>query len=105
MAARRELGEEIGLVAPDTPLHLGGEVRGIWDGRRDRVFVFVLQLDRLPTLELDNREIIGARLVPIDDLHKTPLTPPVQAYVRGQYLPTSGCLGSDDGRPPAPVEM
>jgi hypothetical protein len=35
------------------------------------VFLFVLRLDRLPTLQLDNREIIGAQLVPIDDLHKT----------------------------------
>jgi hypothetical protein len=54
------------------------------------VFLFVLRLDRLPTLQLDNREIIGAHLVPIDDLHKVPLTGPVQAYVRGQFSPIDG---------------
>jgi 8-oxo-dGTP pyrophosphatase MutT (NUDIX family) len=80
LAIRRELAEEIGLVT-DVPLRRVGEVGGVWDGRRDRVFLFVLQLDRLPTLRLDNREIIGARLVPIDDLHKLPLTGPVQAYI------------------------
>ena len=40
--------------------------------------------------QLDNREIIGAQLVPIDDLHKVPLTGPVQAYVRGQFSPIDG---------------
>jgi 8-oxo-dGTP pyrophosphatase MutT (NUDIX family) len=89
VSARRELAEEIGIVA-SAPLHLVGEVCGMWDGRRDRVFFFVLRLDKLPTLRLDNREIIGARLAPIDDLHKVPLTGPVQAYVRGQFSSING---------------
>ena len=84
VSARRELAEEIGLV-PNAPLDLVGEASGLWDGRRDRVFFLVLRLEELPTLRLDNREIIGARLVPIDDLEKMPLTGPVQAYVRGQF--------------------
>ena len=79
---RRELAEEIGLV-PDAPLDLVGEVSGVWEGRREQVFLFVTRLERLPTLRLDNREIIGARLVLIDDLNKVPLTGPVQAYVLG----------------------
>ena len=58
----------------NVPLQLVGEVCGV----------------RLPTLQLDNREIIGAQLVPIDDLHKVPLTGPVQAYVRGQFSPIDG---------------
>jgi hypothetical protein len=69
------------------PLKLVGEVCGVWEGRINRVFLFVLRLDRLPTLQLDNREIIGAQLVPIDDLHKVPLTGPVQEYVRGKFSP------------------
>jgi 8-oxo-dGTP pyrophosphatase MutT (NUDIX family) len=87
-AARRELAEEIGLVA-NVPLHLVGEVCGVWDGRRDRVFLFVLRSDGLPTLRLDNREIVGARLVPVDHLHKLPLDGPVEAYIRG-YSPING---------------
>jgi len=89
VSARRELAEEIGIVA-SAPLHLAGEVCGMWDGRRDRVFFFALRLDELPTLRLDNHEIIGARLAPIDDLHKLPLTGPVQAYVRGQFSSING---------------
>ena len=43
-----------------------GAACGIWDGRRDHVFLFTLHLDRLPDLQLDNREIIAARLVSPD---------------------------------------
>ena len=74
----------------NAPLQLVGEVRGTWDGRIDRVFLFRLRFDSLPPLQLDNREIVGARLVPIDQLHKIPLTGPVQAYVRGQFSPIDG---------------
>jgi 8-oxo-dGTP diphosphatase len=81
-SVRRELAEEIGLVV-DAPLQLAGEVRGVWDGRRDRVFLFMVRLNTLPTLRLDNREIIDARLVPIDDLYTVSLTGPVQEYVQG----------------------
>jgi 8-oxo-dGTP diphosphatase len=45
-AARRELIEEIGLPAPS--LHPVGEVRGIWEGRRDRVHLFELRLAACP---------------------------------------------------------
>ena len=89
VAARRELAEEIGLVA-NAPLRLVGEVCGEWDGRKDRVFLFVLRSDGLPTLRLDNREIVDARLIPIDDLHKLPLEVLVEAYIRGQYSPING---------------
>ena len=79
-AARRELAEEIGLVAP----HLlpAGEVSGIWDGRRDRVHLFEVRLDRLPKLELDNREIIGAWLASPEELCGVTVTGPVAAYLK-----------------------
>ncbi len=81
-AARRELAEEIGLLASD--ILPRGTVCGIWDGRRDRVHLFELQLDRLPTLRLDNREIVAARLVPPEELRGMLLTGPVSAYLAEQ---------------------
>src|SRR5271154_973955 len=60
---------------------------GIWDGRIDRVHFFELRLEQLPELRLDNREIIGARLVPAGELRGMALTGPVSAYL---------------GRPPPP---
>jgi 8-oxo-dGTP diphosphatase len=81
-AARRELAEEIGLVA--THLSPWGLVRGIWDGQDDHVHVFELRLNELPQLQLDNREIIAARLVLPDELDTIPLTGPVSAYLSGK---------------------
>lgn len=58
-----------------------GTACGIWDGRIDRVHFFELRLEQLPELRLDNREIIGARLVPAAELRGTALTEPVTAYL------------------------
>lgn len=79
-AARREMEEEIGL--PSSPLIPAGSASGIWDGRRDRVHFFELHLDALPELRLDNREIVAARLVPLEQLHGMALTGAVVAYLR-----------------------
>jgi 8-oxo-dGTP diphosphatase len=78
-AARRELAEEIGLAAP--VVRPAGVISGIWDGRPDRVHFFELQLERLPELRLDNREIVAARLVPPCALRDLALTGSVAAYV------------------------
>lgn len=78
-AARRELAEEIGLVV--THIRPWGLVHGIWDGQDDHVHIFELRLDEPPQLQLDNREIIAARLVSPEELHSLPLTGPVTAYL------------------------
>ncbi len=78
-AARRELIEEIGLVAAG--LHPVGQTAGLWDGRRDRVHLFELHLDRLPPLRPDNREIIAARLVSPAELPGLAVTGPVADYL------------------------
>jgi 8-oxo-dGTP diphosphatase len=79
-AARRELAEEIGLSS--NQLQAAGSVCGIWEGRRDHVHFFELQLDRLTELRLDNREIIDAQLVLPAELQQMPLTGPVVAYLQ-----------------------
>ena len=84
-AARRELAEEIGLVAYS--MLPRGVASGIWDGRRDKVHFFELQLDRPPELQLDNREIIAARLVLPEELRGMRLTGPVVAYLGGLASP------------------
>jgi 8-oxo-dGTP diphosphatase len=42
---------------------------------------FELRLEQLPELRLDNREIIGARLVAAAELRGMALTGPVTAYL------------------------
>ena len=71
--------EETGLKA--SVLLPAGSTCGIWDGRRDRVHFFELRLAELPKLQLDNREIIAARLTSPEELHSLVLTGPVAAYI------------------------
>ena len=87
-AARRELAEEIGLAGA-FPLVAVGDAWGLWEGRRDKVHFFELRLDRLPELQLDNREIIAARLISPSELRGMALTGPVAVYL-GRTIPT-GC--------------
>jgi 8-oxo-dGTP diphosphatase len=92
IAVRRELTEETGIVAGE--LVAAGVVCGTWEGQRDRVHIFELCLtQRLPPLHLDNREIIGARLVSRDALAGMKLTGPVAAYL-GMTAPTPSESGT-----------
>jgi 8-oxo-dGTP pyrophosphatase MutT (NUDIX family) len=82
MAARRELLEEIGLSAD--ALLPAGSVCGRWEGRKEGVHLFELRLSELPMLQLDNREIVGARLVARAELSRLTVTGPVAAYFNGR---------------------
>jgi 8-oxo-dGTP diphosphatase len=78
-AARRELAEEVGLTT--AALLPAGLTCTIWDGRRDRVHFFELRLVELPKLQLDNREVIEARLTSPSELQNMVLTGLVAAYL------------------------
>ena len=78
-SARRELAEEIGLTP--SVLLPAGFTCGTWDGRRDRVHFFELRLVELPQLQLDNREVIGARLMSPAELQSMVRTGPAAAYL------------------------
>ncbi|MBN3762528.1 NUDIX hydrolase [Burkholderia sp. Ac-20365] len=80
-AARREMVEEIGLSSP--ALRPAGSVSGTYEGRRDRVHFFELHLDSMPPLQLDNREIVAARLVSPEEWQGMALTAPVVEYLNG----------------------
>jgi 8-oxo-dGTP pyrophosphatase MutT (NUDIX family) len=84
VAAKRELLEEIGLVAHQ--LEPAGMVRGLWDYRHERVHFFELRLAETPRLRLDQREIVEARFVSPRDLHEAPVYGPTAIYVHGLGL-------------------
>ena len=77
------------VVVSDVPAV--GDASGLWDGRKDKdkVHFFELRLDRLPELQLDNREIVAARLISPSELRGMALTGPVAVYL-GRTLPP-GC--------------
>jgi 8-oxo-dGTP pyrophosphatase MutT (NUDIX family) len=99
-AARRELAEEIGLTA--FALLPAGVTCGIWDGRPTRLHFFELRLPELPMLQLDNREVIAARLTSPIELHGMVLTGPLAAYIgrsANARLPPEPTRSADpDGR-------
>jgi 8-oxo-dGTP pyrophosphatase MutT (NUDIX family) len=78
-AARRELAEEVGLTA--SALLPAGFTCTSWDGRCDRVHFFELRLAELPKLQVDNREIIEARLTSPGELQNMVPTRLVAAYL------------------------
>ncbi|HEY0202865.1 MAG TPA: NUDIX domain-containing protein [Acetobacteraceae bacterium] len=94
-AVRRELLEELRL--PTSVLHPGAVVCGIWNNRQEEVHVFELPLDRLPSLRLDNREVVEARLFAVDELPGLALSGAAAAYLVERGL-RSGVSGSGDMR-------
>ena len=82
-----QLIEEIGLSA--SALRSAGCACIIWDGRRERVHFFEVHLVELPKLQLDNREIIAARLTSPTELQRMALTGLLAAYLAGRQ--SLGC--------------
>ncbi len=61
---------------------------------------FELLLDRLPELQLDNREIIAARLVLPEELRGIAVTGPVAIYIERARAAPSAELTDDPMRSP-----
>jgi 8-oxo-dGTP diphosphatase len=78
-AAKRELQEELGIVV--TRLRPAGVACEAWCGRRDRTHLFEARLVALPSLGLDNREIVAAKLFSQSELERLALVGPVAAYL------------------------
>jgi 8-oxo-dGTP pyrophosphatase MutT (NUDIX family) len=66
-AAIREASEEVGLKLTATDLRPVGIVEHSPDYRRDQGHFFEVQLERWPEIRIDNREIVEARFVTLDD--------------------------------------
>jgi 8-oxo-dGTP pyrophosphatase MutT (NUDIX family) len=62
-AALRELREEVGLVLTPADLRLAWRQQSFWDYRQDHVTIFEAELDDMPTLLPDGREVVEARLI------------------------------------------
>jgi len=75
----------------------------IWDGRRDRIHFFELRLVELPRLQLDNREVIEARLTSPIELQSMVFTKLVATYLARLRV----CIASADpcGRPVRAVAL
>jgi 8-oxo-dGTP diphosphatase len=60
-AVVRELSEEIGVIADPDQLELVLEKTHDWEGKKDHVQIFSLELPSRPNIAVDNREVIEAK--------------------------------------------
>ena len=59
-AAVRELAEEVGVVARPGDLELVVDETNDWEGKRDHVHIFALDVATRPTVAVDHREVVDA---------------------------------------------
>ena len=59
-AAIRELKEETGVAARAEQLELVYDAVNEWEGKRDHVEIFALDVPERPRIEVDNREVVEA---------------------------------------------
>ncbi len=97
-AAVRELREEISLdVEPDT-LELALDVTRDWEGKRDRVELFRLNLPAEPVVAVDNREVVRAEMFAPAEALKLPLFPTLRQHIE-QVAASSADISSPMGAP------
>jgi 8-oxo-dGTP pyrophosphatase MutT (NUDIX family) len=59
-AAIRELIEETGIRAGASELRLALDQQHLWEGKREHIEIFELDVTTRPTIKVDNREVVQA---------------------------------------------
>lgn len=80
-AAARELREELSLRIDPAELSLNTDETHDWEGRRDHVVIFDLELDEPPTVQVDNREVVAAEFVSKNEALHRNLFPPLRRHI------------------------
>jgi 8-oxo-dGTP diphosphatase len=80
-AAVRELREEVGIAARAEDLVPVVDLVHEWEGKRDHVEIFQLELAAPPTIVMDNREVIAAGFHRPEAALALPLFPPVRLAI------------------------
>jgi 8-oxo-dGTP diphosphatase len=80
-AAVRELREEVGIIIPPDALHPVVDVIHHWEGKRDHVEIFAIELPAPPAIAVDNREVIWAALMDPAAALSSNLFPPVRLAI------------------------
>ena len=81
-AALRELEEELGLVGvrPEA-LVPSVDITHEWEGKHDRVEIFTLEVDQIPEVKMDNREVVDWGFHTPRQALDQYLFPPVVAHI------------------------
>jgi 8-oxo-dGTP diphosphatase len=60
-AAIRELLEETGIKAAPSDLRVALDEQHAWEGKREHIEIFELDVAERPTIKVDNREVVEAK--------------------------------------------
>lgn len=80
-AAVRELKEEVGIGLEPTQLRFVGRYVSHAEFKTDKSVVFEARLDELPTMVIDQREVIHAEFIDARDACRRDLVPIVREYM------------------------
>jgi 8-oxo-dGTP diphosphatase len=80
-AAIRELAEEIGLTARAEQLEKVFDQVKDWEGKRDHVEIFALELEQRPEIRIDYREVVDAAWFTPERALGLDLFPPIRVVL------------------------
>lgn len=89
-AALRELTEEVGITARPEALELVYDESSLWEGKRDHVEIFSLELDERPTVRIDHREVIDAQWFSPERALRLTLFPPLRKVIEQRAKANAG---------------
>ena len=80
-AAIRELREEVGLSVAADDLKPAIDELHEWEGKRERIEIFQLDLGHEPRIEVDNREVVSAAFHEPTEALGLELFPPLRKHI------------------------
>jgi ADP-ribose pyrophosphatase YjhB (NUDIX family) len=80
-AALRELREETGIRATAADLKPIIDEHHDWEGKREHIEIFNLDVTERPRIEVDNREVVEAGFFSPDEALKLELFPPIRRVI------------------------
>jgi len=83
-AARRELWEETGIRADPARLRLALDLDHRWEGKREHLEIFEMEVAEPPEVRIDRREVEWAEFVEVESALALPLFPPLRQVLEGR---------------------
>jgi 8-oxo-dGTP diphosphatase len=80
-AALRELGEELGLHVSPEQVRSALDQRHDWEGKREHIEIFEVEVDQRPTIKVDNREVVAVEWATPARALSLNLFPPIRKVV------------------------
>jgi 8-oxo-dGTP diphosphatase len=80
-AAVRELQEEVGLHCLPEALQPVLDVSHEWEGKRDHVEIFRIEVEEAPRVRVDHREVIDAVWMSPEEALRLNLFPPLRQHI------------------------